>query len=358
MTGINSSSISSESTEVQRRSLADSAPLILPSEHPPGVAPFVPARGIRGGHLQTLCSAFFPGNPRIQGTVQRKLRLPDDDFLVLHDDAPPGWRRGDHVVLMMHGLGGSHQSGYMARIAAKLHDRKIRTFRMDHRGCGAGAGLAKRPYHAGRIEDLHAAIGMVERLCPGSLISLAGFSLSGNLLLRYLGDSVDRVPLSVFRAVAVCPPIDLQRCMIALGQSPRGQRYDYYFAQKMVSHIAAGPMWQEHLPLAQVRRPPRRLYELDSLFTAPASGYQSAEHYYECASATAVISKIRVHTTILGSQDDPVIDVGIFSGLKLPPNVTMCLTAHGGHMGYIGRTGCDPDRRWMDWRVVEWLLDA
>ncbi|MCA9062209.1 MAG: alpha/beta fold hydrolase [Planctomycetaceae bacterium] len=356
MSGIHSSI--TNPADIEKRSLADSAPLVLPLDQPPGVCPFIPARGLRSGHLQTVYSAVFPARPAIRSTVQRKLRLPDDDFLVLHDDAPPEWHRGGHVVLMMHGLGGSYHSGYMARIASRLHERGVRTFRIDHRGCGAGAGLARRPYHAGRTEDLHAAIGMVERLCPGSLISLAGFSLSGNLLLRYLGDAKDRTPLSIFRAVAICPPIDLFECMVKLGKTQRGQRYDYYFTQKMVSQIANSPMWQENLPLAGVNRPPRRLYELDSLFTAPAAGYETAEHYYEAASARPHIGNIRVHTTILASHDDPVVDASIFSGLTVPPNVTLCLTQHGGHMGYIGRAGCDPDRRWMDWRVVEWLLDS
>jgi len=326
------------------------------TDSPPGVPRFQPARGLWGAHLQTLWGTLFPGRVRIDGTMERRLRLDDGDMIVMHDNCPPMWQRGDHTVLLLHGLCGSHQSGYMVRLTSRLISQGIRVFRMDHRGCGAGALLAQNPYHAGRTEDVAAAVQMVERLCPGSPISLAGFSLSGNLLLRYLGEQPDQLPLSLFRAVAVCPPIDLHRCAIKLSSSTMGQRYDWYFTQQLISQIANGPQWKDHLPLATARRPPRRLYDFDELYTAPAAGFDSADDYYTHASAIRVIDRIRVHTMILASKDDPVVCSQPFMDLSLPTNVTLCLTQHGGHLGFIGRGGVDPDRRWMDWRLVDWLL--
>jgi predicted alpha/beta-fold hydrolase len=347
----------SSSTDAETRvSLEDSAPFVLPLDHPPGVTPFVPASGLSGRHLQTLCGTIFPGRPQLQGTIQRKLKLPDGDFIVLHDDQPADWKRGDLAVLLLHGLGGCHQSGYMTRIADKLHRRNVRTFRMDHRGAGAGAGLAENPYHAGRIDDLHEAIGLVERLCPGSPVSVAGFSLSANLVLRYLGERPDQLPMSLYRAVAVCPPVDLLHCVQKLRETRAGQRYDWHFTRQMIDQIADTPMWREDLPLAQVKRLPRRLYDFDELYTAPASGFRSAEHYYETASAIDVIGDIRVHTSILAAEDDPLVSCEPLLNCTLPHNVTLCVTRHGGHLGFIGRKGVDADRRWMDWRVIEWLL--
>jgi len=330
--------------------------LALPSDCPPGMPHFRPARGLWGAHLQTIWGTLFPGRVRIDGTMERRLRLDDGDLIVMHDNCPPMWQRGDHTVLLLHGLCGSHQSGYMVRLTNRLISQGVRVFRMDHRGCGAGALLAKNPYHAGRTEDVAAAVQMVERLCPGSPISLAGFSLSGNLLLRYLGEHPDQLPLSLFRAVAVCPPIDLHRCATKLTSSTMGQRYDWYFTQQLISQIANGPQWKDHLPLASARRPPRRLYDFDELYTAPAAGFNSADDYYTRASAIRVIDQIRVHTMILASKDDPVVCSQPFMDLTLPTNVNLCLTQHGGHLGFIGRGGVDPDRRWMDWRLVDWLL--
>lgn len=337
--------------------LVDPGSFELAGRRAPELIPFVPARGFSNGHAQTLLGTLLPLNVRLTGTTQRKLRLDDDDFIVLHDDRPMAWERGDHVVLLMHGLAGCHNSGYMVRTASKLHLRGVRTFRMDHRGCGAGSQLAKRPYHAGRTDDLDAAIRMIERLCPGSPISVAGYSISGNLLLRYLGEYGSDASLSLFRAVAVCPPIDLQQCIETLDRSRFGARYNYYFTRRLLDHVAAGPLWRDDLPLAAMARLPRRLYEFDDVFTAPASGYRSADHYYEQASAKNVIGDIRVHTTILASADDPLVCPAPLCETSLPTNVRMIVTNHGGHLGFIGRSGIDPDRRWMDWRVIEWLLD-
>ena len=317
---------------------------------------FVPARGLSNCHLQTLIGTFFAQRPLVVGTTQRKLRLNDDDFLILHDDRPAAWQRGDHVVLLMHGLAGCHDSGYMVRTTSKLNDRGVRVFRMDHRGCGAGAALAKSPYHAGRTQDLDDAVRMVERLCPGSPISIAGYSISGNLVLKYLGEYADEIPLSVFRAVAVCPPIDLQHCVEALDHGRINQQYNWYFTRQLLSMVTRGPLWRPDVPLAKSRRMPSRLFEFDDLYTAPASGYDSAEHYYREASAINVISKIRVHTTILASADDPLVCPAPLRSATLPTNVKVCMTNQGGHLGFLGRPGCDPDSRWMDWRVIDWLL--
>ena len=343
--------------EREKLALADSAPVVSLLEAPSGTPKFEPAIGLRNAHAQTIYGTFRPARPRVANTVQRRLRFADGDFAVLHDDQPTTWKRGDHVALLMHGMAGCHQSGYMVRTAAKLMDRNVRVFRMDHRGCGAATMLAQNPYHAGRIRDVEAAIRMLERLCPGSPVSVAGFSLSGNLLLRYLGEDPQSLPLSLFRAVAVCPPVDLQHCVEKLSSTRMGQRYDWYFARQLVSNIVNTPLWREDLPLAMTNRAPRRIVEFDEFYTAPASGYRSAEHYYAEASARDFVSDIRVHTSILVAEDDPLVSSEPWLSLTLPANITMCMTKHGGHLGFISRKGIESDNRWMDWRVVDWLLN-
>lgn len=323
----------------------------------PGIPEFHPARGLRNAHLQTLAGVVYPGAPRILGTIQRKLRFPDGDFAVVHDDKPPGWQRGDHVAFLMHGLAGCHRSGYMVRIASKLMERGVRVFRMDHRGCGAGRMLAKSPYHAGRIHDVEMGIQMLERLCPDSPISIAGFSISANLLLRFLGDRPDSIPQSIFRAVAVCPPIDLQQCVKQLRSSMLGRKYSAYFAKKLTQQVRDTPLWRDDLPLARVTQNPTCMSEFDELFTAPACGYDTAPEYYEAASARDHIRKTQVHTHVLLAADDPLIPMDCWAKIQFPANFTVCVTDHGGHLGFVGRNGHDPDNRWMDWRVVEWLLN-
>lgn len=318
--------------------------------------PFIPAMGISGGNRQTIIGTLFAGSADFRKTEQHKVGVSDGDAVVLHDDQPKNWKQGDHAVLLLHGLSGCHSSGYMMRIAGKLNQQNVRSFRMDHRGCGTGDGLAQKPYHAGRINDLHRVIVSIETLCPGSLISVVGFSLSGNLLLRYLGDVNIKHSSNLFRAVAVCPPVDLGHCVGELDKTRAGRQYDRYFTRKLVSKISGSRQWRDDIPLAQVNEKPRRLYDFDDLYTAPASGFDSADDYYSFASASQHLNNIIVPTTILAAKDDPLVSPVSFQDLTLPSCVTLCMTEHGGHMGYIGRRNEDPDRRWMDWRVIEWLL--
>ncbi len=316
---------------------------------------FVPAPLLGGAHLQTILGSVLRGSSRLHGTRIRRLRLADGDQLVLCDNTPLSWQDGCPVVLLLHGLAGSSDSGYMQRVTAKLNERELRVFRLNHRGCGAGAGLADQPFHAGRTEDIAAAIALVESLCPGSPISVVGFSVSGNALLRYLGEISAGVPAAIRLGIAVCPPIDLLTSVRCLQTTAGGRFYDRYFCRKLCRQITGSRLWKEHLPLVQYGRMPQGLLEFDDLFTAPASGFSSAEDYYSKASASAVIAKITVPVQILAAADDPVVDTRPLLEVKRPANVRLRITSAGGHLGYIGQSKVDPDRRWMDWRIVDWL---
>ncbi len=126
---------------------------------------FRPAWWLPGGHAQTLSAAFWRGpQPPEQGTA-RRIELLDGDALIALDDRPPHWQPGDPAILMMHGLGGSARNPFLVRVTAKLSQRGIRVFRLNLRGCGAGAGLARLPYNAGRSGDLKAAVSAVIAWC-------------------------------------------------------------------------------------------------------------------------------------------------------------------------------------------------
>ena len=208
-----------------------------------------------------------------------------------------------------------------------------------------------------RLEgDRRGAVQAVERLCPGAAISIVGFSLSGSLLLRYLGDGQMEHSRSLFRAVAVCPPLDLRYCVQQLERTRAGQRYDWYFVRQLLEQVSGSTQWRDDIPLARMKRLPRRLYDFDDLYTAPASGFESADDYYEFASAAPHMHRIRIPVTVLAAADDPLVSVDPICRARPSESVSLCLTEHGGHLGYIGREGPDADRRWMDWRVMDWLL--
>jgi hypothetical protein len=244
----------------------------------------------------------------------------------------------------------------MVRIARKLAERGMRVFRLDLRGCGAGRNLACQPYHAGRWEDLQAVAEFIGQLCPGAPLEIAGFSLGGNLVLRWLAESTP-TSSAVSRAMAINPPVDLARSTANIAATARGL-YDRHFARLLYRQVQGSRQWRADSPLAQAARPPRRLIDFDELFTAPLSGFRNAAHYYASASAAPVISAIQVPTLILSARNDPLIPPEMLLDLRRPALVQLHIEMDGGHLGYIGRESSDPDRHWMDWRIVDWMTNA
>jgi len=316
--------------------------------------PFRPHPLLRSGHAQTLgtvlwLSPTFPYRAR-----QVRVAVDRDDTIVLHDDCPPAWRPGARAAILSHGLSGSHQSAYMQRVAKRLNDIGIRTYRVDLRGCGAGKGLARWPYHSGQSDDLSAAVLAVSAECPDSPVTVLGFSLSANIVLKLLGESGERPPGNLDSGVAVSPPIDLHECVIEI-QRLSNRIYDRYFVRQLLGQIHERELADPTRPRANFKVRPRRLIELDDAYTAPLSGFASALDYYQKCSAVTQLRTIALPTLLITAGDDPIIPRRLFDAATISPTVSLHIAAGGGHLGFLGRRGDDPDRWWMDWRIVDWL---
>jgi uncharacterized protein len=320
----------------------------------PAFPAFRPHPLLRGAHAQTVGGVVFPGRLSEYRARQHRVPLADGDQIVLHDDRPCDWRDGQRAALLIHGLGGCHQSAYMRRIAEKLTQSGVRSFRMDLRGCGAGLELARWPYHSGRSQDAAAALDWIARLCPGAPTTLVGFSLGGNIVLKLLGECGSDPPGNLDSAMAVSPPIDLIASSDWL--SRRVNRfYDRYFARLLWRRLRE---WRRRVPQAamvEFERRPRRLVELDDAYTARVCGFGTAENYYRQCSSAPIVPAIRLPTLILASHDDPLVPGHAYGQVALPACVRLQMSEGGGHLGFIAARSSDPDRRWMDWRVVDWV---
>lgn len=319
--------------------------------------PFQPHAWMRGPHLQTILPTFWSRATKLDSATQRRhLELGDGDTLVLHDDCPPRWRQGERAALLVHGLGGSHASPYMQRLAAKLTRVGIRAFRLDMRGHGLGYSLAQQPGHAGRSEDTRAAVLEIAKQCPGSPVTVVGVSMGGNIVLKMLGESGEVAVGQVDSAVAVAPPIALAEC--CRGMMRRESRiYSRAFTKALIRQVKARRRFIPRLndiPLAPV---PKSLWEFDDRFTAPLAGFRNADEYYERSSSAPLLARIAVPTLVLSAADDPIVPVSIFHQARYSPTTKLLLTEHGGHVGYIAaQSGEDADRYWMDWRIVQFIL--
>lgn len=332
------------------------APFETLSQVKPGNAPTLPpfsASGwAPGGDLQTLAGHFLPSPKSLPETRLHRVAVSHGDQLALCENQPAS-RNVQGVMLFMHGLGGHADSSYMLRVAHKFLRRGWLTFRLNHRGAGQGKGLAKGIYHAGKSEDLQPVLEKIAALCPDKKIIAAGFSLSGNLLLKYLGEKRHAPPENFCGAIALSPPIDLALSAQALRRR-RNRLYDLRFAgllKKLVAEyqnaFADFPRFAFPLNLS--------VYRFDQIVTAPLNGFASAEDYYARCSAKQFLANISHPVAIIAADNDPFIPGETY--LNLPANdfITLLLTRSGGHMGFIcAKRTAGGDYRWMDEAVMRW----
>jgi predicted alpha/beta-fold hydrolase len=322
--------------------------------------PFIPHPLVRGGHAQTVLGCYLPGLTWTAGGKRHLVSLPDGDQLVLHDDEPNDeaeWHAADRVALLVHGLGGSHQSTYMLRTAAKLVAKGVRVFRMDLRGCGAGTGLAMLPVHAGRSEDVGAALAHVIETCPDSPVFLVGFSMGANLVLKLLGELGLQRPANLAGALAVAPPIDLIACAQNM-ETGLNMLYNRKFLRNLLREavLRSKRVPREFAP--PLHPLPRHLRDFDKRFTAPLGGFESAEDYYHRASSAPLLKEIDAPTVVLAAADDPIVPVGPFAAASYSSSTQLVIVPSGGHLGFFAKKGADPDRRWLDWRIVDWVTTS
>jgi len=320
----------------------------------PTFPPFEAHPLLRNGHLQTLTTLFRDGTNHNWCTQQHQVTLEDGDRIVLHDDCPAAWQPNDRSAMIVHGLGGSSQAYYMQRLAARLNQHHVRTFRMDLRRSGAGIAMARLPSHAGRSTDIATAIRYVAKRCPQSPTSLIGYSLGGNIVLKLLGEIGHEPFGNLDNAAAICPPIDLAACIKKLSQI-RNRFYDRYLASQLLEQTQKNQTLRPDAPPLDFPHTPNRVGEFDEMYTAPVCGFRNAADYYQQCSSQKFIPDIKIHTLIVADRDDPLVPIEPFEYVPVPPTVHLERTTHGGHLGYISRSGLNPNRRWLDWRILHWV---
>ncbi len=317
--------------------------------------PFKPSRLLCSGHLHTLWQ-LRPTGRELSGTIQHRVDLPDGDVIVLHDDCPETWPFDGLSILLVHGLGGDHASSYMRRLAGAFQAQNIRVFRVDMRGCGAAFNLSEQIMHAGRSDDVLAALTAINELAPLSSLAAMGFSLGGNQVLRAagrVGNGDDPQPSwwrKLMFCAAVAPPINLERCSRQLLQWWL-RPYNHHFINCLLRDAPPIIKQKSIIQEALIKRP-RTMWEFDDRITAPLCGYERAIDYYNDTSANSVVRKITVPTLILAAEDDPIVPVGIFTEIEheLSKSTHLLTSRRGGHLGFVNRKGDS----WMDEVILSW----
>ena len=221
------------------------------------------------------------------------------------------------------------------------------------RGCGSGKGLAKQIYHSGRSEDVFAAVKALKEEHPESPLTLIGFSLGGNIVLKMAGELNTLAPSFLKKVIAVSPPVDLFASILLLG-SAANAIYERYFYHTLRSDVLY--LHKKFKDLPPVRLPlSLKLYEFDQIYTAPRCGFASAPDYYSKCSAIYYIEEIALPCKLLLAEDDPIVSCASLDAISLPKNIEVFKTKKGGHMGYLGNPRAATGLYWLDSLLVDWI---
>lgn len=296
---------------------------------------FSPAWWLPGAHLQTLWGKVVR-SPIPVALIRERWETPDGDFVdLLRASAPPGRPR----LLLLHGLEGSPRSHYALGTLGEFHRRGWAADLLMFRSCSGEMNRTRRFYHSGETTDLAFALGRIIAQHPDAPLALAGVSLGGNVLLKFLGERGHDVPHQVRAAAAVSVPFDLAR---GSRRIERGfsRVYTRYFLKSLLRKAEAKLGVFPDLVPADALDDVRTLYDFDDRVTAPVHGFRDADDYYSRSSSIRWLGGIRLPTLLLNAVDDPFLPPEVLDEVRhiarSVPALEIEFPAHGGHAGFVG----------------------
>ncbi len=309
---------------------------------------FKPAWWLPGGHLQTLWSNLRRKNDI--PLVRERLWLPDGDFVDLD------WTSGNTkapIVLILHGLEGSIESSYAKGMLSALKNSGLRGVFMHFRGCSGEPNRSIQSYHAGETKDISYVLQIFNKREPSTQIAVIGFSLGGNALLKYLGETQMNNPICC--AVVISVPFLLNRFAdkVQKGASCLYQKYLLSRLRKKIRDKARSvtlPIDLEKLDKIN------NFWDFDNEITAKIHGFKDAKDYYEKSSSFYYLSRIKKNTLIIHACNDPFLYLdAIPHQNQLPVNVQLELQQSGGHMGFIGGSLPWSPKYWLEERIPSYI---
>ena len=309
---------------------------------------FKPLRYLKNRHLQTILANVIP--PAFPAVEKQRIELEDGDFIDLLWTSA----RSPQTILILHGLEGSGHSAYAKRILNYCNAQHLPAVLMQFRGCSGEPNRMLRSYHSGETGDLQQVIAHLKNSGVRS-IALLGYSLGGNVALKYMGEATtDRI---IRCAIAVSVPLRLDICANTMDQG-FARIYQATLLGRLINKLQ---LKQELLETSDREFPDlakmRSFRQFDNFFTAPIHCFDSDEHYYTSCSSRQFLIRIDKPTLIIQSRDDPFMTAEVIPQQdELSDSVILELSTHGGHVGFIGDNKMCPSP-WLETRIHRFLDD-
>lgn len=309
------------------------------------------------GHLQTI---FATVGRRVSGVRYRRERIatPDGDFLDLDWSRAHAKRtkNSPRLVILSHGLEGTSAKPYIMGMVRAFNRRGWDALAWNLRGCSGEPNRLLRSYHSGATEDLEAVVAHALKKKRYRNVALIGFSLGGNLTLKYLGERGPRLDPRVKRAVVFSVPCHLKSTALHLGKFSNKLYLTLFLASLSLKISAKKKLLPGQLPQGKLWSL-TSFQEFDDLYTAPLNGFKNAEEYWKKSSAEAYLAGIRIPTLLVNAKDDPFLPDRCYprDKAKNNPNLFLEIPKSGGHVGFVtfNRSG----EYWSETRAASFLED-
>jgi predicted alpha/beta-fold hydrolase len=304
-------------------------------------------------HTQTIWPRFLQKRRNLTTTLER-FELSDGDFVDLNWTEKPAACLG--LIIIFHGLEGSIKSHYANDLMAVLLDQGWQTVFMHFRGCSGEPNRLTRAYHSGETQDASEVVDMLEKRLPDMDKVAIGFSLGGNMLLKFMGEKEQADNLKA--AIAISPPFRLAECSKAINQG-FARRYQNHLLSSMLSNLEdkmqridySKVLDTEKLQLDNIEN----FRQFDHQITAPLHGYKSADDYYEKCSAIGFMRLIKKKTLVLHAKDDPFMNEAVLpTDAHCSDMVRVEISEKGGHVGFIQGSPWNPTI-WFQQRILTFL---
>jgi predicted alpha/beta-fold hydrolase len=316
-------------------------PLIRHSNHS---SPFY----LFNAHLQTIIPSLLR---KVKGVNYRRERIhtPDGDFLDLDWSLmkslakpstavqPPTGNK--QLAILSHGLEGDSSRPYILGMVRELNAHGWDALAWNYRGCSGETNQQLRFYHSGATDDLDLIIKHALQAGQYTSLALIGFSLGGNLTLKYLGEKGKNLAPQIKRAVVFSVPLDLQACSTKLSE-PGNVIYHRRFLKSLRQKVATKALHMPERLSLEAYRNVKTLQDFDEYYTAPLHGFRGAVDYYHRCSAKNFLSTIVIPTLIVNAQNDPFLPAECFAEdlVKDLPQVFLEIPEKGGHCGFFSNT--------------------
>lgn len=292
---------------------------------------FKPARWLPGPNAQTVFANLWRPPTGLRPRRER-WELADGDFLDVDRHGDPA----GPTVVVLHGLEGSSRAPYVKRLLVALRGHGLSAVAVNFRGCSGSTNRLPRLYHSGETGDLDAVVRRLAAERAGRPLAVAGFSLGGNVVAKWLGERGADLPGEVRGGAVVSVPFDLTACAGAIDgpgfwRLLYRERFLRMLRRKALAKAGAFPGRLDPAGLARIRT----FADFDELVTAPLHGFAGARDYWSRSSSGPFLAGVRVPLLVLSAADDPMVPAASLPRAGANPRVTVEIAPGGGHVGFV-----------------------